>query len=97
MLAGGLGAALTCVYPKQLDKRFVSRQYDEMLLAELSPEVDPCGERGAFHTFCYRCPEFSTEIPVTVGEIVERAWFWFAHLRLGKHFLQVTQPGATSD
>ena len=33
--------------------------------------VDPCGERGEFHTFCYRCPEFSTEIPVTVGDVVD--------------------------
>ena len=64
MLAAGLGAVLTCVDPKQLDKRFVGRQYDENLLAELPAGVDPCGERGEFHTFCYRCPEFSTEIPV---------------------------------
>ena len=44
--------------PKQLDKSFVGRQYDADLLAELPPGVDPCGERGEFHTFCYRCPKF---------------------------------------
>ena len=59
MLAAGLGAVLTCVDPKQLDKRFVGRQFEEKLLAELPAGVDPCGERGEFHTFCYRCPEFS--------------------------------------
>jgi diphthamide synthase (EF-2-diphthine--ammonia ligase) len=80
MRAGGLGAVLTCVDPKQLSERFVGRQYDETLLAELPAGVDPCGERGEFHTFCYRCPEFSTEIPVTVGEIVERERSWFADL-----------------
>ena len=73
---------LTCVDPKQLDKRFVGRQYDEKLLADLPAGVDPCGERGEFHTFCYRCPEFSTDIPVTVGDVVERDGFWFADLRL---------------
>ena len=56
MLAAGLGAVLTCVDPKQLSERFVGRQYDETLLAELPAGVDPCGERGEFHTFCYRCP-----------------------------------------
>ena len=81
MLAEGLGAVLTCVDPKQLSERFVSRQYDEKLLADLPAVVDPCGERGEFHTFCCRCPEFSTEIPITVGEIVEREGFWFADLR----------------
>jgi diphthamide synthase (EF-2-diphthine--ammonia ligase) len=81
MLASGLGAVLTCVDPKQLDKRLVGREFDAGLLAELPSEVDPCGERGEFHTFCHRCPEFSREIPVTVGEIIEREGFWFADLR----------------
>jgi uncharacterized protein (TIGR00290 family) len=81
MLNTGLRAVLTCVDPKQLEKRFVGRQYDEKLLAELPVRVDPCGERGEFHTFCYRCPEFNTEIPMTVGDIVEREGFWFADLR----------------
>ncbi len=81
MVAAGLKAVLTCVDPKQLSERFVGRQYDKELLAELPAGVDPCGERGEFHTFCYRCPEFSREIPVTIGEIVERDGFWFADLR----------------
>jgi uncharacterized protein (TIGR00290 family) len=81
LLDAGLRAVLTCVDPKQLDKRFVGRQYDEKLLAELPAGVDPCGERGEFHTFCYRCPEFNSEIPVTVGDVVEREGFWFADLR----------------
>ena len=45
--------------------------------------VDHCGERGEFHTFCYRCPEFGSEIGVTVGDIVEREAFWFADLGPG--------------
>ena len=85
--AGGRSrAVLTCVDPKQLDKRFVGRQFDEKLLAELPAGVDPCGERGEFHTFCYRCPEFNTEIPVTVGDVVEREGFWFADLRSDPRF-----------
>ena len=82
MLAAGLGAVLTCVDPKQLDKRFVGQQYDADLLADLPAGVDPCGERGEFHTFCYRCPEFNAEIALTVGDVVERDGFWFADVRL---------------
>ena len=67
MLPAGMRAVLTCVDPKQLSERFVGRQYDETFLAELRAGVDPCGERGEFHTYCYRCPEFSTDTPVTVG------------------------------
>ncbi len=85
MLDAGLRAVLTCVDPKQLDKRFVGRQYDEQFLADLSTGVDPCGERGEFHTFCYRCPQFSSDIPVTVGDVVERDGFWFADLQVYEH------------
>jgi diphthamide synthase (EF-2-diphthine--ammonia ligase) len=57
MLDGGLRAVLTCVDPRQLPEPFVGRPYDAALLADLPPGVDPCGERGEFHTFCFggRC------------------------------------------
>jgi diphthamide synthase (EF-2-diphthine--ammonia ligase) len=75
-----LWAVLTCVDPKQLDKRFGGRQYDEMLLADLPAEVDPFGERGEFHTVCYGCPESRSDIRVTLGDVIERDGFWFADL-----------------
>lgn len=84
MVEGGLGAILTCVDPKQLSEQFVGREYDESLLAELPSGVDPCGERGEFHTFCHRCPEFKDWIAVSVGERVHREGFWFADLQPAK-------------
>ena len=54
-----LRAVLTCVDPKQLDARFVGRRFDADLLAELPAGVDPCGERGEFHTFCCAGPMFA--------------------------------------
>jgi uncharacterized protein (TIGR00290 family) len=84
MISDGFRAILTCVDPKQLAARFAGREYEEMLLSELPPGVDPCGERGEFHTFCYQCPEFEREIPICVGEIVERDGFWFADLSLSQ-------------
>jgi diphthamide synthase (EF-2-diphthine--ammonia ligase) len=83
MVAGGLGAVLTCVDPKQLGEEFLGREYDESLLVDLPAGVDPCGERGEFHTFCHRCPEFRTEIPVVVGKSEHREGFWFADLCIG--------------
>ena len=80
MLAAGLGAVVTCVDPKQLSERFLGRRYDEALLAELPSGVDSCSERGEFHTFCYRCPAFRSEVAVIPGDIVEREGFWFADL-----------------
>jgi uncharacterized protein (TIGR00290 family) len=80
MIAGGLRARLTCVDPKRLDPTFAGREFDEALLAELPPSVDPCGERGEFHTFAYAGPMFSRPVPVRSGETVEREGFRFADL-----------------
>jgi uncharacterized protein (TIGR00290 family) len=78
MIAAGLRAVLTCVDPKQLDPAFVGRTFDARLLEELPPGVDPCGERGEFHTFCHAGPMFREPIAVRVGECVHRDGFHFA-------------------
>jgi uncharacterized protein (TIGR00290 family) len=80
MIGADLRAVLTCVDPKQLDGRFVGRELDEQLLADLLPDVDPCGERGEFHTFCWRGPMFSQPIPVRVPGVSFRDGYWFADL-----------------
>jgi len=80
MVTGGLRARLTCIDPRALDRRFAGREFDAALLAELPASVDPCGERGEFHTFAYDGPMFARPIPVNSGEIVERDGFVFADL-----------------
>jgi uncharacterized protein (TIGR00290 family) len=82
MVAGGLQARLTCVNPKVLDARFAGREFDELLLDELPTTVDPCGERGEFHSFAYAGPMFSRPIPIKSGEVVERDGFVFADVQL---------------
>jgi uncharacterized protein (TIGR00290 family) len=80
MIDGGLCARLTCVDPKALDASFAGRAFDRDLLSALPREVDPCGERGEFHTFAWRGPMFRTPVPVSVGEVVHRDGFVFADL-----------------
>jgi uncharacterized protein (TIGR00290 family) len=78
MLAAGVKAKLTCVDPAKLDRSFAGREYDERLLQDLPPLVDPCGENGEFHTFVYDGPAFSRPMQVRPGEVVERDGFVFA-------------------
>ena len=82
MVASGLGARITCVDPRVLDPSFVGREFDQRLLADLPPTIDPCGERGEFHSFAYRGPMFERPIPIDTGIIVEREGFVFADLTL---------------
>ena len=79
-MAEGLRAKLTCIDPRHLDRAFAGMDYDAALLDRLPDDVDPCGERGEFHTFAYDGPMFRMAIDVTVGEIVERDGFVFADL-----------------
>jgi len=68
----GVAARLVCVDTTQLPARFAGRLFDRELLAELPAAVDPCGERGEFHTFVANGPGFTAPIPYDVGEIVRR-------------------------
>ena len=78
MLGCGIRATLTCVDPAQLDPAFVGRPFDERLLDDLPPRVDPCGENGEFHTFVHDGPGFARPLEVRVGEVLERDGFVFA-------------------
>lgn len=78
MVRAGLRAVLTCIDPRRLDRGYAGRVYDDKLLAEFSPGVDPCGENGEFHTFCYAGPMYAASIAIRPGAIVERDGFVFA-------------------
>jgi uncharacterized protein (TIGR00290 family) len=80
MLSGGLSAYLTCIDPRKLGREFAGRRFDASLLADFPKHVDPCGENGEFHTFACAGPMFRENIPVEVGEIVERDGFVFADI-----------------
>jgi diphthamide synthase (EF-2-diphthine--ammonia ligase) len=81
MIAGGLRAKLTCVDPKQLPASFAGCDFDAALLHDLPPGVDPCGERGEFHTCVYDGPMFTAPLHLEAGEVVERDGFVFADFR----------------
>ncbi len=82
MIEGGLQARLTCIDPRKLDRSFAGRAFDEQLLRDLPPGVDPCGENGEFHSYACAGPMFTRDIKVDVGEIVDRDGFVFSDLKL---------------
>jgi uncharacterized protein (TIGR00290 family) len=78
MIAGGLRAKLTCVDSKQLNDSFAGREFDQSFLSDLPRNIDPCGERGEFHTCVYAGPMFKNPLLLEPGEIVDRDGFVFA-------------------
>jgi uncharacterized protein (TIGR00290 family) len=68
----GHKAMLCCVDTQQLDASYCGRAYDAALLDSLPAGVDPCGERGEFHTLSYAGPLFSQPLKLRRGETVLR-------------------------
>lgn len=78
----GLRAVLTCVDSLRLPASFAGRWFDRKLLADLPPDVDPCGEEGEFHTLVTWAPGFSSPIPVIPGEAVQKGRFVYQDVLL---------------
>jgi uncharacterized protein (TIGR00290 family) len=82
MLAEGMQAVITCVDPAVLPGEFSGRAFDESLLADLPAGIDPCGERGEFHTFVWDGPGFRAPLDIEIGDRVERDGFVFCDVVL---------------
>jgi uncharacterized protein (TIGR00290 family) len=80
MVASGLRARVVCVDSRQLAPSFAGREFDASLLADLPDGVDPCGERGEFHTFVHDGPMFLHPVAIESGKTVDRGGFIFADL-----------------
>lgn len=89
----GFKTIVVCVNGEFLDKSFVGRIIDEQFIKDLPKNVDPCGENGEFHTFCFDGPIFSKPVEFEIGEIVQKSYpaskngskketyeFWFCDL-----------------
>ncbi|MBI3518660.1 MAG: diphthine--ammonia ligase [Bacteroidetes bacterium] len=59
-----------CVNDGYFNEEWVGKEIDSAFVKELPENVDPCGENGEYHTFCYEGPIFKKQIRFTVGEKV---------------------------
>ena len=85
----GFKAIIICLNAEVLDKSFLGREIDANFINGLPSDVDPCGENGEFHTFCYAGPIFRKSIRFEMGEVVHRTYkspqngssgYWFCDL-----------------
>jgi diphthamide synthase (EF-2-diphthine--ammonia ligase) len=74
-----LQATITCIDPKQLDRSFAGRQFEDCCFPD---GVDPCGERGEFHSCVTAGPMFKAPISTVTGDVVDRDGFVFCDVTL---------------
>ncbi|HQS07048.1 MAG TPA: adenine nucleotide alpha hydrolase, partial [Daejeonella sp.] len=67
---GGFEAITCCVQSDKLGKDWIGKQLNPEFFMKLPPGIDPFGENGEFHTFCYNGPVFRNPITYETGEVV---------------------------
>lgn len=82
MIAAGIKARIVAIDVARMPRELLGGAYDETLLASLPPEVDPCGERGEFHSLVTDAPAFSQPLNVEPGTVVERDGFLYQDFRM---------------
>ena len=66
----GFKTVICCTNDGYLGSEWLGMEIDATFLEKLPAGVDPCGENGEFHTFCYKGPLFKNKIRFTIGERV---------------------------
>jgi len=88
MIDLGFKTIVVSVDAQVLDRSFLGRVIDKEFVRDLPKNVDPCGENGEFHTFCFDAPYFKRSIDFKIGEKVLKTYshngedygFWFCDL-----------------
>jgi diphthine-ammonia ligase len=75
--AGGADAVIVTARCEQLDASWLGRSLERGMLDEFARlGVDPCGERGEYHTVVVDTPLFDRPLKVASGERVQRGDCW---------------------
>jgi uncharacterized protein (TIGR00290 family) len=68
----GFKTLTCCVNDAFFDEHWVGKEIDKNFIHDLPSNVDPCGENGEYHTYCYAGPIFKKEINICIGEKIYR-------------------------
>jgi uncharacterized protein (TIGR00290 family) len=89
----GFKTIIVAASAKYFDEDFVGTIIDHDFIANLPEDVDPCGENGEFHTFCFDGPIFKEPVKFELGKKTYKSYknpdteadapesgFWFVDL-----------------
>lgn len=66
----GFKTLTCCVNDAYLNAAHCGQLIDAAFIESLPDLVDPCGENGEYHTFCYDGPVFKTPLQVNVNDVI---------------------------
>ena len=71
-IASGFRTVICCVNDASLDASFAGAEITAGLLRRFPENVDPCGENGEYHTFCFDGPILKKPVHFTIAETIYR-------------------------
>lgn len=93
-LKSGLRTVIVTTMADGFGEATIGREIDREFIDSLPDDVDPNGENGEYHTFCYDGPIFRYPIPFRLGESFSQSYdirlddgtvktysYWFADLK----------------
>lgn len=82
-LARGYTAVLTCIEEARAEPNWLGATLTaELVQAFERAGIDPCGERGEYHTFVHAGPLFTNPLAVRLGERISSAGFQLVDIQL---------------
>ncbi|MBI1837686.1 MAG: diphthine--ammonia ligase [Flavobacteriia bacterium] len=66
----GFETVTCCINDAYFDEKWVGKKIDSNFIKELPSHVDPCGENGEYHTYCFAGPIFKKPIKIEIKEKV---------------------------
>jgi len=84
IIKSGFKSIVIAVKVGSLGKEWLGRDIDNKFVDELEPEIDPCGEKGEFHTLVVDGPMFRKPIKILKSEVVAKESFgkhWFLDIK----------------
>ena len=82
IIEAGFKAIIVSVLKDSLGNEWLGRKIDNDFVKEIKGlgNIDPCGEKGEFHTFVYDGPIFKKPVEFTIGEKISKDKHWFLEL-----------------
>lgn len=83
IIDSGFESIIVSVKDGVLGKEWLGRKIDKEFIRGLDPGIDPCGEKGEFHTFVYNGPLFRKPLDFVIGKALKRGGHWFLDIYKG--------------
>jgi len=83
-------AIIICTDGEKTGKEFCGKDFTPEVISSFPKGIDPCGENGEFHTFCYDGPVFKSNVSFKKGDIIKKEYEISPDNKIPYYFLDIS-------